>query len=106
MLNDILDATGIPYKETRFIQPPKTTYAVYNDTYATRGSDFKNMLKEHDITVELYEYKPDKNAEQAIENRLDARGIEYTKQERYFIDSEQLYQVIYEFSYIEKMKGA
>lgn len=106
MLNDILNATGIPYKETRFIQPPKTTYAVYNDTYATRGSDFKNMLKEHDITVELYEYKPDKNAEQAIENQLDARGIEYTKQERYFIDSEQLYQVIYEFSYIEKMKGA
>lgn len=105
MLNDILDATGIPYKETRFIQPPKTTYAVYNDTYAARGCDFKNWLREHDITVELYEYKPDNDAEQTIENQLDARGIEYTKQERYFIDSEQLYQVIYEFSYVEKMKG-
>lgn len=105
MLNDILTATGIPYKETRFLKPPTTTYAVYNDTYEARGCDFRNRLKAHDVTIELYEYKPDKPAEEKIEAELNARGIEYTKQERTFIDSEQLYQIIYEFSYIEKTGG-
>jgi len=109
MVNRILTGAGFvlneTYKETRFLKPPKKTYAVYDDTRLSRGPDGLNLIIEHDVRVELYEYAPDPEAETRIENELDSLGIEYTKNSRYWIQEEQLYQVIYEFSYIEK-KGA
>lgn len=109
MVNRILTGAGFieneTYKETRFITPPKTTYAVYNDSIGGRGPDNLNLVKEHDITIEVYEYTPDKEAEKRIEAEFDSLGLEYIKQPRYYIQAEQIYQVIYEFSYVEK-KGA
>ena len=109
MIDEILTGAGFvknkTYRETFFIRPPKETYAVYNDTYNRRGPDGFNAVKEHDVTIELYEYAPDKDAEARIEAKLDAMALEYDKQERYYLQEEQLYQVIYDFTYIEK-KGA
>ena len=102
MVDKILNATGIPYKESRFLKPPSKTYAVYHDSIERRGGDNINLVTLHDITIELYEYKADPVAEKAIESQLDAQGIEYTKQARYWIQEEQLFQVVYEFSYINK----
>ena len=106
MVDKILTQAGFvlneTYKETRFLNPPKVTYAVYNDSYESRGADNLNLIKEHDITIEVYSYVADKATEKNIEDVLDALGIEYVKQERFWIQAEQLYQVIYEFSYIEK----
>ncbi len=106
MIDDILQGAGLvlntTYKETRFLKPPKTTYAVYHDTHTRRGADMLNCITEHEVNIELYEYKPDPTMEAAIEAQFDARAIPYIKQQRYWIDSEQLYQVIYEFNYIEK----
>lgn len=102
MVKSILKATRIPYKETRFLKPPKSTYAVYNDAIERRGGDHINLVTQHDISLELYEYEPDPMSEKAIENQLDALGIEYVKQPRYWLQTEQIYQVVYDFSYIEK----
>lgn len=106
MVDEILTGAGLvlntTYKETRFLKPPKTTYAIYNDTVTRRGADLLNCITEHEVNVELYEYKPDPDMEAAIEAELDSRAIPYIKQQRYWIDSEQLYQIIYEFNYIEK----
>lgn len=102
MVNKILTEARIPYKETRFLTPPKTTYAVYEDAIQRRGGDHINLLNQHDISLELYEYKPDPTAEASIEKQLDLLGLEFTKQPRYWIESEQLYQVIYEFTYYQK----
>lgn len=106
MVNKILTGAGFisdeTYRETRFIDPPDTTYAVYSESRNRRGADNLNLLTEHEITIELYEYRPDPEAEARIEAQFDALGIEYIKQPRYYIQDEQLYQVIYEFSYIEK----
>lgn len=106
MVDKILTGAGFilnkTYKEARFLKPPITTYAIYNDSYDRRGADDINLLTEHDITIELYEYEPDPDAEKRIELQLDFLGIEYTRQPRYWISEEQLYQVIYEFSYIQK----
>lgn len=93
---------GKTFKETRFLKPPKTTYAVYMDSYTRRGADGLNLIKEHDFTIELYSYAPDPEAERNIETSLDALGIEYDKDDRYWIQEEQLYQTIYTFGYIEK----
>lgn len=102
MVNTILQPTGIPFKESRFLTPPSTTYAVYMDAVERRGGDSINLLSQHDITLEVYEYSKDPEVEKAIEDRLDELGIEYSKTPRYWIQEEQLYQVVYDFTYYEK----
>ncbi len=106
MVKTVLTAAGFvegeTFKETRFIAPPKSTYAVYFDSYNRRGADAVNLIKEHTISIEVYEYRPDPDAEARIEAALDALGIEYDKEDRVWIETEQLYQIVYTFTYIEK----
>lgn len=106
MIDQILVGAGFvlnkTYREARFIRAPKEPYVVYNDAIRRYGADDVNLLNVHDVTFEMYQYAPDPNAERRIEAQFDALGIEYDKQPRYFIDEEQLYQVIYEFTYREK----
>ncbi len=108
MVKTILNTAGFEegttYKETRFLKPPKTTYAVYMDSYERRGSDDLNLITEHDYTIELYSYTPDSEAESSIEEALDSYGLDYSKQERYWLNEEQLYQVVYNFEYTEKQE--
>lgn len=106
MVKKILTGAGFvenkTFKETRFLNPPKSTYAVYMDSYNRRGADGLNLIKDHDYTIELYSGKADPGAEDRIESELDNRGLEYDKQERFWIQEEQLYQVVYDFNFIEK----
>lgn len=106
MVKKVLTAAGFvegkTFKETRFLKPPATTYAVYFDSFTRRGADGLNLIKDHDYTIELYSGKPDPKAEANIEASLDAFGLEYEKEDRYWIQEEQLYQVVYSFNYIEK----
>ena len=106
MVKEILTNAGFveneTFRETRFIKPPRTTYAIYLDSYTRRGADNLNLVKEHDYTIELYSYFPDPDAEKRIETILDELGIEFEKSECYWIQEEQLYQVVYTFNYIEK----
>lgn len=93
---------GETFRETRFLKPPKTTYAVFMDSFTRRGADGLNLIKDHSYTIELYSYKPDPDAEARIEKILDDLGIEYDKDDRYWIQEEQLYQVVYTFNFVEK----
>ena len=106
MVKEILTGAGFvenkTFKETRFLKPPKETYTIYMDSYTRRGSDDLNLIRDHSYTIELYSYKADPDAEARIEATLDEFGIDYDKDERYWIDSEQLYQVVYTFRHIEK----
>jgi hypothetical protein len=72
------------------------------DSYTRRGADAVNLITEHDYTIELYSYDPDNGAEKRIENSLDYYSIPYEKESRYWLQEEQLYQVIYTFNFIEK----
>lgn len=103
MLNEIIKGSGLKFRETRFPKPPAGTYGVYNDDVEPDGGDFENLLLRHFVTAELYEPKPDPDAERAFEAQLNARGIKWRKQARYWLQEEQRYQVIYDFSYIEKI---
>lgn len=106
MVKQILTGAGFvegkTFKETRFLRPPKTTYAVYEDSFTRRGADNLNLIKEHDYTIELYSYTQDPEAEARLEKIFDNLGIEYEKSPRYWIESEQLYQVVFTFNFIEK----
>lgn len=106
MVKTILTKAGFvenkTFKETRFLKPPKSTYAVYMDSFSRRGSDDLNLIKDHYYTIELYSYKQDPEAEARIEAILDEYGIDFEKQDRYWIKEEQLFQVVYTFNFIEK----
>ena len=105
MINAILTEAGIPYRRSRYTAKPlPDTYAVYLDEREADGADGINCLINHSITIEVYESKPDDAAEAAIEAALDARGLPWTSQDRYWLQEEQRYQVIYEFNYIEKRR--
>ena len=106
MIKQILTNAGFieneTFRETRFIKPPRTTYAIYLDSYTRRGADNSNLVRDHDYTIEVYSYFSDPEAEDRIEAVLDNLGIAFDKSESYWIQDEQLYQVVYTFNYIEK----
>lgn len=102
MVNNILTAAGIKFRRSRFPEPPAETYAVYMDDVDADGPDGMNRIFTHNITVEVYEPKPDDASEAALEAVLDAAGVRWTKQDRYWLQDVQRYQVVYEFSYIIK----
>lgn len=106
MVREVLTGAGFvegkTFKETRFINPPKSTYAVFMDSFTGRGADGLNLIKDHDYTIELYSYTPDPTSESNIEKSFDDLGLEYSKDDRLWIQEEQLYEVVYSFNYIEK----
>lgn len=106
MVKEILTRAGFvegkTFKETRFLKAPKSTYCIYLDSFTGRGSDGLNQIKEHLYTIELYCDKPDATSEAHIEEAFNELGIEYEKSERYWLESEQLYQIVYTFNFIEK----
>lgn len=110
MVNEILTAAGVEHAQARFLRMPDGPYAVYFDDLEVEAPDritTPNGTKlpriyHHDVTVELYEPLPDDTVHKAIEAELDARGLEWTKQDRYYLKELQRYQTIYEFSYTSK----
>ena len=104
MINDILERAGIPGRRSRFPKPPAGIYAVWLDDITTDGPDGIPAILTHDVTVELYEPAPDDEKEAALEAELTAAGLQWTKQDRYWLQTEQRYQVLFEFSYIEKRR--
>lgn len=105
MVDNILTASGIAYRRGRFTGTKPDTYAVYMDDISTDGPDGLARVRRHDITVELYEDRPDDAAEAAMEAAIEAAGLQWTKQDRYWLQTEQQYQVIYEFYYFEKRRS-
>lgn len=104
MVNKILTAARIQGRRGRFTPPLPDTYVVWSDNVTTDGPDGAPRILRHDVTLELYESKPNDKAEAAIEEAIAAEGLRYTKQDRYWIQSEQMYQVIYEITYYEKRR--
>lgn len=106
MINTIMQAAGIPSRRTRYPSPPTTAYAVYHGGVTTDGPDGINAIFTHDYTVELYTHNPEEadTAEANMEKALNDAGKAWSKQDRYWLQSEQLYQTIYEFSHIEKRR--
>lgn len=105
MVDEILAAAGIQQRGSRFLKPPAGTYAVWSDDIEADGPDhMPACIFTHSVSIELYEPKKDPAAVAALEAELTARGLRWTKQDRFWITSEQMYQTIYEFTHIEKRR--
>lgn len=113
MVNKILTASGLPYKEARFPDPPRETHAIYFDGVTREkpdpvprtGTEGVPCILTHDIMVELYAPVIDPAAASALEAAIDAEGLEYTSQGWYWLSNIQRYQNIYEFTYTEKRRA-
>lgn len=105
MVDTILTAAALPYRESRFPDPPASTFAVYLDNVEATGADGLNLIYRHDVLVELYEPEKDDNAEAAMEAAINAQGLPWTKQARYWLKDVQRYQVVYDFTYYEKRRA-
>ena len=104
MVREILNESGIIYRKSRFLKPPKGTYAVYDDDIETFGGDNIVLGYQHQITIELYSPTPDENAEKVLESIITSKGLQWHKQSRFWLKDEELYQTIYEFDYYMKKK--
>lgn len=102
ILTDAGFIEGKTFKETRFLKPPDTTYAIYLDSFESSGADDKNFIKKHNCSIEVYSKTPARIAEITIERAFDVRGIEYAKDDRLWLQDENLYMVVYRFDFMEK----
>lgn len=94
----IIEAPDFPvaYRAWREGEAPPLPYGVY---YAGRannfGADGKVYYTAQRYTIEMYTEEKDPAVEKALEERLDAAGIFWTKDETY-IESEHMNEIIYE----------
>jgi len=96
---EILTAIGIPYayhhfSEKEVVDPPFICFLCPNST--NFSADGKAYFKKGNVRVELYTDKKDPSKESQVEAVLDSNDIFYDKSE-VWIESEKLYETIYEF---------
>jgi hypothetical protein len=92
----LLKTTGLPVAYHHFTSPPATPYIVYLFAYSSNfGADNKVHSQADNYQVELYTKTKDPAAEALIEGLFDEHDIYWEKSETY-IESEGLYQVLYE----------
>lgn len=92
----LLKTTNLPVAYHHFTSPPSPPYVVYLFAYNTNfGADNKVYSGAKNFQVELYTKTKDPTSEALIEGLFDAHEIYWDKTETY-IDSEGLYQVLYD----------
>ena len=92
----LLETAGLRVAYHHFTSPPSPPYIVYLFSYSSNfGADNKVYDAEKNFQVELYTKTKDPTSEALIEGLFDANEIYWDKTETY-IDSEGLYQVLYE----------
>lgn len=95
-LYTMLSSLGLPVSYRFFKSPPTPPYIIYLFSYSDNfGADNKVYSKEDNYQVELYSTEKDLASEKKIEDLFDSNDIYYDKTETY-IDSEGLYEVLYE----------
>ena len=97
-----LETTGLKVAEECFFNtPPPLPYVNFRNKPDISGADDKNCIANSAITIELYSLRIDKISEIKIENILNEKSIQYTK-EHIWIDTEKMMSTIYDFNIIEK----
>ena len=92
----LLKTLNLPVAYHHYESPPSPPYIVYLFSYSSNfGADNKVYEAGKNFQVELYTKAKDLTSEALIEGLFDANDIYWDKTETY-IDSEDLYQVLYE----------
>jgi hypothetical protein len=100
-LHDILSSTGFPVTYSHFVESeneplPSPTFICYLNTFSTNFHADNIVYKANvNVQIELYTSKKDLEAESRVEEVLNANEIPFNTIETY-IESEELFQIIYE----------
>ena len=99
-LMKIINEIGLPFAYSQFAEgespaPPFMVYLFPKNKHF--GADGVVFYKNTQIDLELYTDKKDLKLEEKIEEILDREKIYYEKSE-VWIESERLYEVLYEFT--------
>jgi hypothetical protein len=98
-LMSMMEEIGLPFAYHHFAEgespdPPFICFLTTgSDNFAADGRDYFKIDR---INVELYTDRKDPVHENSVETVLDRHGIFYNKSE-VWIDSEKLYEVLYQF---------
>ena len=98
-LVEMLQKIGIPFAYDHFAEgeSPEPPFICYLCPGSNNFSaDGKVNYKINQVNIELYTDRKDPAVEQKLEDALDAASIFYNKTE-VWIDSEKLYEVLYQF---------
>jgi hypothetical protein len=99
-LNQLLRQTGYPVAYSHFNSAKEAPFITYLVAFSSNQfADNKVHKKIQNVQVELYTNYKDLTAESTLETILDANEIPYETTET-FIESEQLFQKIYEIGVI------
>ena len=99
-LMKIINEIGLPFAYSHFAEgespnPPFIVYLFQKNKHF--GADGVVFYKNTQVDLELYTDKKDLKLEEKIEEILDREKIYYEKSE-VWIESERLYEVLYEFT--------
>lgn len=95
-LKRMLDMTGYPVAYSHFNEPKETPFITYLFKYSSNFiADNKVHKTIENVDIELYTSKKDPQAESTLEKLFDEHELPYDKVE-VFIESEKIYQIIYE----------
>lgn len=99
-LHTILEATGFPVAYSHFKTRPSVPFIAYSVAYSSNlTADNMTYKKISNVDIELYTDKKDLEAENTLETILNVNKIPFQTIENY-IDSEKLFQTIYEITII------
>lgn len=96
---ELIKSMGLPFAYDHFAEgespaPPFICYLTPgSDNFAADGRAY---YKINFVNIELYTDTKDPSVEQKVESVLDANGVFYDKSETW-IESEKLYEVLYQF---------
>ncbi len=93
--------TGIPTTEVAFEQPQKLPFIVILDRTEEEGDDYHAQVILHDLAVEFYAKRIDKENEKKLEDAFQEKGWKI-KKERAWIAEEKMFETIYTTNFVEK----
>lgn len=97
-LKAILDQTGLPVAHVRFKTKTKPPFIIFfSPGTDSLVADDEVYIQINKFRVELYGAERTHELEKTLENIFKAQGIVWEEKTMLYIDSEDLFMVIYEF---------
>ncbi len=93
--------TGLPTEEVAFTEPQKLPFIAILDRTDEDGDDYHAQLLSHELTVEFYAARIDKENEEKIEAAFAKQAWKATK-DRTWITEEKMFETIYTINFVEK----
>ena len=100
-LGDLLEKTNLPVAYNHFKTAQNLPFIAYIDTGTDNFiADNKVYHRVIRVNVELYTHVKDSKTEQLLEDLLNNNEVPYNYTGTYFIESEDMYQTIYQITLI------